>query len=112
MRGTRSRTPGTKHSRGKKREKAPKSRRRFQSLIEEGAEGPLIWLRRLKSQSGRRAIDLEGCMADDLPFQRNLSGRNERLRTETPEGQIHGGNHSRTSVVTGVSRSSTSEDSY
>jgi hypothetical protein len=51
-------------------------------------------------------------MADDLSFQRNLSGRNESLRTETPEGRTRGGNHSHTSVVTGVSRSSTPEDSY
>jgi len=92
--------------------KGPKTRWRSRSLVEEGAERPSIGLRRPKSLGGRRTIDWGGRMADDLPFQRNLSKRNERLRTKTSEGRTPGGNRSHTSEVTGVSRSSTSEDSY
>jgi hypothetical protein len=51
-------------------------------------------------------------MEDDLPFHRNLSERNERLRTETPEGQICGGNCNHTYIVAGVIISSTLEDIY
>jgi hypothetical protein len=49
-------------------------------------------------------------VADDLPFQRNLSGRNESLRIEIPEGRIHGGDPGHRFKETGVSRSSTPED--
>jgi hypothetical protein len=61
MHGARFGTPGTEHSKGKKRMKAPKSRRRYRSLIEEEVEGPLIWSwsERTKVPNRIRAIDLE-----------------------------------------------------
>jgi hypothetical protein len=55
----------------------------------------------------RRAIDLGGCVADDLPFWRNLSGRNGKLRIESPEGRIHGGDHGHRFKEEDGSRSST-----
>jgi hypothetical protein len=51
-------------------------------------------------------------VADDLPFRRNLSGRNRNLRIEIPEGRIRGGDPGRIFKGTGVDRSSTSEDCH
>jgi hypothetical protein len=43
-------------------------------------------------------------MENDLPFHRNLSGRNKRFKTETLEVRIHRGNHSHTYMVTSVKK--------
>jgi hypothetical protein len=48
---------GTKHFGGKQRVKVLKSRRIYQSLIEEEVKGTLIWLRRPKSRRGSIVVD-------------------------------------------------------
>jgi hypothetical protein len=56
-------------------------------LIEEGAEGSLIWLRRLKSQRGSTIIYWGEHVSADLPLQNINSQRKQSLRVETSEAR-------------------------
>jgi hypothetical protein len=48
--------------------KGLKIQRRFRSSIEEGIIGPLIWLKRPKSQSESTTIDWGGYVPLDIPL--------------------------------------------